>query len=138
MQPTESAGEALELLAGSGIDSTVARRINRLAHGNPLALKLAAATIAQRPERDLEMQTLPEVIDALARLYLADVTDPTTRRVLQAGSVVRRVTHSLLRAMLPDTAPDDAFERLRVLPFTTSGRDGCSPARSSVTGRIPE
>jgi Transcriptional regulatory protein, C terminal len=116
--------EALELLAGSGVDSTVGRRINRLAHGNPLALKLAAATIAERPGRDLEMQTLPEVIDALARLYLADVTDPLTRRVLQTGSVVRRVTHSLLRAMLPNTAPDDAFERLRVLPFTTSGRDG--------------
>ena len=67
---------------------------------------------------------MPEVIDALARLYFADVTDPLTRRVLQACSVVRRVTHSVLRAMLPDTAPDDAFERLRMLPFTTSGRDG--------------
>jgi hypothetical protein len=116
--------EALELLASAGVGTSVARRINRLAHGNPLALKLAAATIADRPERDLESQTLPEVIDALARLYLADVTDPLTRRVLQAGSVVRRITHSLLRAMLPDTAPDDAFERLRVLPFVTSGRDG--------------
>ena len=116
--------EALDLLVGSGVEPEAARRINRVAHGNPLALKLAAATIAERPDRDLELQTLPEVIEALARVYLADVTDPLTRRVLQAGSVVRRVTHSLLRAMLPDTAPDDAFERLRVLPFVSSGRDG--------------
>ncbi len=119
-----SDGEALELLAGFGIESAAARRINRLAHGNPLALKLAAATVAIDPGRDPDMQALPEVIDALARLYLADVTDPVTRRVLQACSVVRRVTHSVLQAMLPETAPDDAFERLRMLPFTTSGRDG--------------
>ncbi|HTM25275.1 MAG TPA: NACHT domain-containing protein, partial [Vicinamibacterales bacterium] len=116
--------EAFDLLENMGVDTPAARRINRLAHGNPLALKLAAATVAADPSRDLEIQALPEVIDSLARLYLADVTDPVTRRVLQACSVVRRVTHSVLRAMLPETAPDDAFERLRMLPFATSGRDG--------------
>src|SRR5206468_1409293 len=86
--------EAFDLLENMGVDTPAARRINRLAHGNPLALKLAAATVAADPSRDLEIQALPEVIDALARLYLADVTDPVTRRVLQACSVVRRVTHS--------------------------------------------
>ena len=33
-----------------------------------LALKLAATTIAEHPSRDLEGQTLPEVIDTLAIL----------------------------------------------------------------------
>jgi hypothetical protein len=117
-------GEALELLLSSGVNASAARRITRLTHGNPLALKLAAATIAEDPARDLESQALPEVIDTLARIYLADVTDPVTRRVLQACSVVRRVTHSVLQAMLPEMAPDDAFERLRMLPFTASGPDG--------------
>ena len=117
-------GEALDLLVSSGVDASAARRITRLAHGNPLALKLAAATIAEDPTRDPETQALPEVIDTLARIYLSDVTDPVTRRVLQACSVVRRVTHSVLQAMLPEMAPDDAFERLRMLPFTASGRDG--------------
>jgi hypothetical protein len=117
-------GEALDLLVSSGVEAPSARRIIHLAHGNPLALKLAAATIAQDPARDPETQALPEVIDTLARIYLSDVTDPLTRRVLQACSVVRRVTHSVLQAMLPEMAPDDAFERLRMLPFTASGRDG--------------
>src|ERR1044071_5230734 len=116
--------EAMDLLDSFGLEPAAARRINRLAHGNPLALKLAAATVVADPGRDPEIQALPQVIDTLARLYLADVTDPATRGLLQACSVVRRVTHSVLNAMLPETAPDDAFERLRTLPFTTSGRDG--------------
>lgn len=116
--------EAENLLVSSGVDASAARRITRLAHGNPLALKLAAAILAEDPTRDPETQALPEVIDTLARIYLSDVTDPVTRRVLQACSVVRRVTHSVLQAMLPEMAPDDAFERLRALPFIASGRDG--------------
>ena len=131
--------EAFDLLENMGVDTPAARRINRLAHGNPLALKLAAATVAADPSRDLEIQALPEAIDALTRLYLADVTDPVTRRVLQACSVVRRVTHSVLHAMLPETAPDDAFERLRMLPFATSGRDGLiihDAVREAISGQI--
>ena len=34
------------------------------------------------------------------------------------------MTLPLLRAMLPTLAPQDAFERLRALPFVESGRDG--------------
>src|SRR6185503_5237601 len=59
--------EAILLLENMGVDVAAARRINRLAHGNPLALKLAAATVMADPSRDLEIQALPEVIDALAR-----------------------------------------------------------------------
>jgi hypothetical protein len=116
--------EAMDLLDSFDLEPAAARRINRLAHGNPLALKLAAATLVADPGRDPEIQALPQVIDTLARLYLADVTDPATRNLLQACSVVRRITHSVLEAMLPETAPEDAFERLRTLPFTTIGRDG--------------
>ena len=57
-------------------------------------------------------------------MYLADVGDPLTGNALEAASVVRRTTVPLLRAMLPDVAPQDAYERLRTLPFVESGRDG--------------
>ncbi|HLZ10376.1 MAG TPA: winged helix-turn-helix domain-containing protein, partial [Chloroflexota bacterium] len=56
--------------------------------------------------------------------YLADVPDPVTREVLEAASLVRRSTQSLLRAMLAHRAPQDSYERLRTLPFVQSGRDG--------------
>jgi hypothetical protein len=52
------------------------------------------------------------------------VPDPVTREALDAASVVRRTTQSLLRAMLPEVAPQDALEKLRGLPFVESGRDG--------------
>jgi uncharacterized protein (DUF934 family) len=64
------------------------------------------------------------VIEELSRLYLSDVPDPTTRQVLEAASVVRRVTASLLAAMLPDVPPEEALERLRSLPFVEARRDG--------------
>ncbi len=50
--------------------------------------------------------------------------DGKTREALDAACVVRRPTLSLLGAMLPDTAPQDAFARLRTLPFVQLGDDG--------------
>jgi hypothetical protein len=116
--------DALEVLIHNGIGNREAQRINRFAHGHPLALKLAGATLLDRPEVSLEGEAIPGVIDELCRLYLADVDDALTRRSLSAAGAVRRVTKPLLRAMLPDIAPDDAFEKLRDLPFVASGNDG--------------
>src|SRR4029079_2121995 len=50
--------------------------------------------------------------------------DPLTRRALDAASVVRRPTLSLMGAMLPDAAPQDAFERLRGVPCVEVSSDG--------------
>ena len=105
--------DALELLRAAGLSATEARRVNRLARGHPLALRLAAAAAAERPDMNLEDVALQRIIEELARLYLAEVTDPLTRRALEAASVVRRVTVPLLGAMLPDVAPLDAMERLQ-------------------------
>jgi hypothetical protein len=115
---------ALELLSRNGVGDREALRINRFVHGHPLALRLAAATLAERPDRNLEGEAIPMVVASLARMYLADVGDPVTRDALNAAACVRRVTRSLLRAMLPDTASGDAFERLQALPFVYSNNDG--------------
>ena len=56
-----------------------------------------------------------------------------------AAASVRRVTRSLLRAMLPDAAPDDAFERLQALPFVYSGSDGLivhDAVRDAIAGHL--
>ena len=118
--------EAAELLLHSGAAPEDARLINRFAHGHPLALKLAARVGARSGATD-DVMTAPgfqRVVEELTRLYLADVSDPLTRRALDAASVVRRVTLSLIQAMLPDAAPQDAFDRLMTLPFVRSERDG--------------
>src|SRR4051794_18610885 len=116
--------DALELLARSDVGGEAAERVNRIARGHPLALKLAASAVLERQDLGLEEAATQRVVEELTRLFLADIDDPLTRRALDAASVVRRTTQPLLRAMLPDAAPQDAFERLRALPFVESGRDG--------------
>ncbi|MBZ5506294.1 MAG: winged helix-turn-helix domain-containing protein [Acidobacteriia bacterium] len=119
-----AAGEAVELLAGKGISEERAARINRIACGHPLALTLAASTLTNRRAPVLEETAINRVIDELTRMYLADIADPLTRRTLEAASVIRRATVSLLKSMLPDAAPQDIFERLRALPFVQTELDG--------------
>lgn len=118
------AEEAGAMLAAMGVGSAAARRIERFAHGHPLALVLAAIAAAERPELEVEETAIPRVVDALTRACLADVHDAATREALDAASVVRGVTLPLLGAMLPAHAPQDLFDRLAALPFVENGRDG--------------
>jgi hypothetical protein len=115
---------ALELLSACGVGGAVGERLNRIARGHPLALRLAASAIAARPDLSLEDAATQSVVAELTRVYLADVRDPVTREALDAASVVRRTTQSLLRVMVPTVAPQDAVEKLRALPFVETGRDG--------------
>jgi hypothetical protein len=115
--------DAENVLLDAGLDHEAAAQINRVARGHPLALTIAAAAIRQQPDRTLEEVAPSRIFDALARIYLADL-DPTTRDAIEAAAVVRRATVSLLGAMLPDTAPQDAIERLRRLPFVEALNDG--------------
>lgn len=116
--------EAIELLSKFGVKEDVAHSINRFARGHPLALKLAAAALKERPSLNLDDIVTHHVVEELIRLYLSDVKDPLTREILDAASIIRRTTRSLLYAMLPHAALQDAIERLRAFPFVESGRDG--------------
>ena len=115
---------ALELLEGCGVGAEAAGRINRIARGHPLALRLASTALTERRDLGLEEAATQRVVEEFTRLFLADVQDPSTRRALDAASVVRRTTQPLLRAMLPDAAPQDAFDRLKSLPFVEMSEDG--------------
>jgi hypothetical protein len=122
---TLSDGDALDLLERSQVSSADARHIVRLTRGHPLALKLAAAAVSgKRRMVDLESAVLPRVVQELTRLYVTEIGDSFTRRVLNAASVVRRTTLSLLSAMLPDAPPQNAYKRLRALPFVTMSCEG--------------
>ena len=115
---------AVELLARSGISESRAHHINRFTRGHPLALTLAAATLAESDSPILEDLALHRVIEELARMYLDEISDEITRRALEAASVVRCATVSLFRAMLPEAAPQDAYERVRSIPFVQMQREG--------------
>ena len=123
LEPLEE-GDALELLSQAGLSDDQARRINRQTRGHPLALRLAASAALERPGLDLERGTVQGVVEELAHLFLADVKDSETREGLEAASVVRRITQSLLEAMLPKSDPHAVYDRLSELPFVESRRDG--------------
>lgn len=113
---------AHHLLREAGMSDRDADRINRLARGHPLSLRLAASALSGSPA-DPEVSTVRAMVQELTELYLARL-DPATRQALEAAAVVRRPTISLLSAMLPEAAPGDTFERLRDLPFVEVGNDG--------------
>ena len=115
--------DAEALLRLEGVAEPEIDRINRLAYGHPLSLRLAAAALAARPTLDPDATTISAIAGELTELYLGGL-DPQTRTALDAASVVRRPTLTLLAAMLPEAAPQDAFERLRGLPFVDLGTDG--------------
>jgi serine/threonine protein kinase len=116
--------DAVSLLGSLGIPEPRALRINNVAQGHPLALTLAASSLANREDPVFEDLAIHRVIQELTQLYLSEITDQLTRRALEAACVLRRVTVSLLRAMLTDTPPQDAFVRLRSLPFVHISLDG--------------
>ena len=115
--------QADEFLLQSGVSDDDTDRIYQIARGHPLSLRLAASALAERPGVSLEAVTVKAIVEGLTELYLG-VLDAKTREALDAASVVRRPTLSLLAAMLPDTAPQDSFDRLRVLPFVELSDDG--------------
>ena len=111
------------VLHQAGVDGADALRINRIARGHPLSLKLAASALANRPDIDIDAVTVGAIVEELTELYL-EALDPMSRRALDAASVVRRPTMSVLAAMLPEAAPQDAFDRLVRLPFVEVSDDG--------------
>jgi len=123
--PLENLGRdsAEMLLSQAGVDRDDAGRIYRLARGHPLSLRLAASALAERPGISLDAVAVKAIVEGLTELYLG-ILDPKTRQALDAASVVRRPTLSVLAAMLPESAPQDAFDRLRVLPFVELSDDG--------------
>ena len=119
-----SGTDAAALLAQLGVPEPHAARVNRVAQGHPLALTLGASSMATHPGTTLEDLAIHRVIQELTQLYLAEIADPVTRRALEAVSVLRRVTISLLRAILPEILPQEIFLRLRSLPFAEIDVDG--------------
>jgi hypothetical protein len=114
---------AVTLLRRAGVGDAAADRVARMARGHPLSLQLAAGALAERPGLPAEDAVLGTMVEELARLYL-DGLDRTTRRSLEAASVVRRTTLTLLEAMLPDDDAARLFAALRVLPFVELGAEG--------------
>ena len=139
---------ALEFLARAGVPSDQAKHLERICHGLPLALTLAASLQSSDGASTLNTSVGQRIIEELSRLYLADITHAQTRRALEAASVVRRITVPLLAALLPISrrrTPRNAFERFPscrpiktdsayTMPYVKRSRRHCAPRIRSCIG----
>src|SRR5947209_5551571 len=111
-------------LARRGFTEAVQDRIARFSRGNPLALQLCTASLAESPDAlsgDLELN---QVIDYLALTCVNEIADPVLREAIEAASLVRRVTRPVLEAMLPGHSAENILANLRQLSFVESAADG--------------
>lgn len=116
--------DAIHLLIDLGVPESNAKHLNRVLRGHPLAIRLAAVVAAERPDLGIDDLAAQTVVHELSRLFLVDVRDPITREALEAVSVVRRTTSSLLAVLVPDVPPQDVIARLRALSFVEIRQDG--------------
>jgi DNA-binding winged helix-turn-helix (wHTH) protein len=113
---------AFDVLESLGADETRTRAIATFARGHPLALVMAGAASTQLPSGP--NRTPQRAISAIAQRFLAEIEEPQLREAVRAASVVRRVTRSLLRALMPSLHDGLLFDQLAGLPFVESAHDG--------------
>lgn len=122
--PLTEAGAA-QLVARKGLTGERAERARRFGRGHPLALELACEALVRHPDLVVGDAPLAEVVEELVEVLFDDL-DPDLRDVVEAASVLRRVTLPALAAVLErdDAAAERAWVALRDLPFATVRPDG--------------
>lgn len=116
--------ESVAVLADCDLDPAKKREIAAAVHGHPLALRLVASMLSDHEGLELPEATLQRVMIELTGLYLAEIREEDTRRLVEGASVVRRVTVPVLAAMFPDLDAERAYRRLEQLDFTETVLDG--------------
>ena len=111
-----------QLLIHLGLEGERAEALIPLAYGHPLTLNLAAATL--QDSAGLQAAPLAELLNEISAIYLAEVSHARTRRALEAASVTRRLTRSILAELIPDADANDVFDELSELSFTRLKSDG--------------
>ena len=111
-------------LASRGFSEAVRHRIARFSRGNPLALQLCTASLADEPDALSGDVELNQVIDYLALTCVNEIADPMLREAIEAASLVRRVTRPVLEAMLQDNSAENILANLRQLSFVEAAADG--------------
>jgi hypothetical protein len=116
---------ALSLLAAHGLSDDRAPDVVAWADGSPLALALAADTAAAdsdwSPARGHDR---PEIVRSLIQRVAESELRGTRLSALGVAAIARVTTVELLRAVLPESDPLSAYERLRALTFTEPLGDG--------------
>jgi hypothetical protein len=118
--------EAFALLAAYGLEDERAPAVVDWAGGSPLALALAAdiaaADIDWLPAA--EGADRPEIVRSLIQRLAEAELQGERLSALGVAAIARVTTVDLLRAVLPESDPERAYERLRSLTFVEPLGDG--------------
>ncbi|WP_372883133.1 winged helix-turn-helix domain-containing protein [Psychromonas sp.] len=118
--------DSVDFLQRAGHSKVTAMGINQFANGHPLALRLASAAILEQPGRQLSDISLDNVIQALVHYFLEDIQDVQTRAAVEATATVRRVSESVLAAMLDLEDKSTIYNKLSQVDFIEHRSDGLS------------
>jgi hypothetical protein len=123
--------EGRAFLNKRGLPADHQQGILEFTHGHPLALSLIAELFSQRGHVGLHPEESPDVVKTLMERFVQQVPGPAHRAALEACSLVRVTTETLLGEMLemPTSGPTSdgvhsLFEWLRALSFVESSAEG--------------
>lgn len=128
--------ESLNLLEKRGVPHEQRSAVLDFTHGHPLALALVADAFAQRGDFVFQPEQTPDIVKTLLEQFVQKAPGPAHRAALEASSLVRVMTETLLAEMLtlpqaPTPGDDDAshelFEWLRSLSFIDARPGGLYP-----------
>jgi hypothetical protein len=117
---------SVAFLEAQGLNKVQAMGIYQFAQGHPVALKLAGAALLEQPTRQLYQTPSNQVIQTLVQFFIEDIKQADLRTALEAACVIRRVSESLLAAMLAisEQAATDLYSRLETLELVELTDDG--------------
>src|SRR5581483_4137863 len=94
-----SQADVTEFLTSRGFPAAAQARIARFSKGNPLALQLCTASLAQQPAVLGTDFDLHQVIEHLAHTCVSEIEDSELKDAIEVASLVRRVTRPILKAL---------------------------------------
>ena len=119
-----SPAESRDFLRDQGLPDAQHDSVIAFARGYPLALALAAEDVRGRPGATFDAELAPQAVGPLVNRFLAETAEDDVREAVQASSLVRVVTQSLLSRLLDRPVPDDLFARVRRLPIVEDTATG--------------
>lgn len=119
--------ESRIFLTERGVPADELTPVLNFTHGHPLALALVADVFQQRPGQNFQPEASPDVVKTLLERFVQKVPSPAHRAALEACSLVRVLTESLLATMLGVPDAHELFEWLRGLSFIEAGPFGLFP-----------
>ncbi len=114
-------------LAQQGLPADQHAAVLDFTHGHPLALALVSDVFHQRAGQSFQPEATPDVVKSLLERFVQKVPGPAHRAALEACSLVRVTTESLLATMLGTSDAHELFEWLRGLSFIEAGPGGLFP-----------